>query len=106
MIYLRVNDTEDWPEALKHVIKAINATPNPGIGFLRPADIQSKYDDPAVFEALREHGRNPYEIEPNWDTQVSLQNRFVAGRSPFQVGNFAFLNFAKGNMHKSTKDQR
>ncbi len=85
--------TANWPKYLQTVVKALNNTPNAGIGYLKPAEIQSPMDDPKVDAAIGV----PEDVSP--EEQKYNQAEYEIGND-LQVNDHVYLDFPPATMEK------
>ena len=83
------------------MVSALNKRPLEKIGFLRPDDIHSEFDDIKVQEAQKSHNLKPYS-EPDWQTQEKQQKEYEnSSKNKFQVGTFVYLDYPQHVFEKS-----
>jgi hypothetical protein len=80
------------------VTKALNDTPNQGIGLLRPSDITDPIDDPKVHEALEGSDRP---LEPTLKQRKEHQQKYEADSSKLQVNSYVYADTKETPFKKS-----
>jgi len=96
---LRGNLIKNWPQELERVVRDHNETPAKKIGFLKPNDINSKYDSKKVRDALQTHG---LEIKrgPNFDALKQNELSYDKSRG-IQIGSYVYVDFPEERFGKS-----
>lgn len=83
------------------MVDALNKRPLERIGFLRPDDIHSEFDNIKVQEAQKKSQKEPFS-EPDWRTQEKLQKEYEQSpKNKFQVGTFVYLDDPQNVFQKS-----
>ena len=83
------------------MVSALNKRPLEKLGYLRPDDIHSEFDDIKVQEAQKSHNLKPYS-EPDWQTQEKQQKEYEnSSKNKFQVGTFVYLDYPQHVFEKS-----
>lgn len=84
----------DWPKYLRKTVEAINNSPNSAIGYLKPVDIKSSYDDPKIDKAVG----FPKDVPVK--EQKQRQKAYENDQSQLQVGDHVYLDFPPATMEK------
>lgn len=93
--------SDNWVKYLPYVVAALNKRPLEKIGFLRPDDIHSEFDDTKVQEAQKKSHTKPFS-EPDWQTQETLQRQYEQSpKNEFQVGTYVYLDNPQHVFQKS-----
>ena len=92
---LRAFTTQNWPKYFSQVVLAINKSPNPAIGNLRPSDIKTPEDDPKVDRA---HGLKE---DVSFQQQKVNQKKYEAKKSVLQKGDHVHAEFGPQSFEKS-----
>lgn len=98
---LRGTLNKDWPSVVGKVVDDYNNTPLKKIGFLKPIDINTKFDSKKVREALKSHNLE-LKDEPNYDELKRNQESFPnAKNEKLQLGDYVYVNFPEDKFGKS-----
>lgn len=98
---LRYKLSDNWVKYLPYVVAALNKRSLKRIGFLRPDDIHSEFDNIKVQEALKKNHQETFS-EPDWRTQQKLQEQYEkSSKNKFQVGTFVYLDEPQNVFQKS-----
>ncbi len=98
---LRGTRSKDWPSVLEKIIDDYNNTPLKKIGFLKPIEINSKFDSKKIRDALKLHNLKLRD-EPNYDELKQNQYSFptIKGEK-LQLGDYVHVNFPESKFGKS-----
>lgn len=98
---LRYKLSDDWVKYLPYVVAALNKRSLERIGFLRPDDIHSEYDNIKVQEAQKKNHVEAFS-EPDWQTQQKLQQQYEkSSKNKFQVGTYVYVDNPQHVFQKS-----
>ncbi len=91
---MRTLRTQDWPKYFTITVNAINSTPNSAIGYLKPIDIKSSYDDPKIDATIG------YPRDVPVEQQKKNQKDYEKDKRKLQVGDHVYLDFPPSTMEK------
>lgn len=98
---LRYKLSDNWVKYLPYVVAALNKRSLERIGFLRPDDIHSEFDNIKVQEAQKKNHQESFS-EPDWQTQQKLQQEYEnSSKNKFQVGTYVYLDNPQNVFQKS-----
>ena len=88
-----IKKTSNWAYHLPKIVDNINKTPNGGIGFLRPFDVQDSDSDIIIQDRLRSIGK--YKEPFNVQKQKRLLQEFLKKKSnkKFSPGSYVVPDF-------------
>jgi hypothetical protein len=98
---LRGTLSQDWIKLLEITVNALNKTPTPRIGFLKPNSIQSEIDSVKIQEAKKAHKIKIFE-EDNFKKQLKNQKDFYESTTQqFKINDYVYLDFNQKLFDKS-----
>ena len=95
-MFMRHNNSEDWPNMLDIVTRNWNHREHKSIGNLRPINLTSR--EKAVEIDLR----RGYKAEPDYSEMAKNQQDFIK-KSDLHVGDYAYIPYAPTKGYKSTR---
>jgi len=97
---LRGTLSQDWPSYIEKIVSDYNNTPLKKISFLKPNEINSKFDSKKIRDALSSQGLH----QPNQPTYKDLQGSqetYEQNKNQIQKDDHVYVNFPESKFGKS-----